>query len=640
MTRRRGWLTPAALLGETEQVHIKGAADPVPAHRLLGMATGRRRDRVEPTFVGRQWEMGALAGVLQRSVNGNGSIVGLVGPPGIGKSRVVRELTPQAKDAGAEVFASFCESHTTDLPLHTAADLLLDVAGAAGLDASAARTQCENGFRMPMKRTSSFWTTCWESAIPRTSPSRRSTPMPDAGGWPRLSMRRLASAVSRGLRHRGRALDRQRKRVHACRLPHGRPADAVARRGDLPAGIHWRLGACAALTDPGSRAARRLSDVALGPSSSAETGQWPSSPSCRQTCRGQSVLRRGDRPGSQRARRAGGRPRLLPVRRPPADVHVPRTLQAVIAARIDRLDPAAKRTLNAAAVIGSRFTPEMLESVGIDAALGDLVAAELIDQTAFSPHPEYAFRHPLIRAVAYESQLKSDRAQLHRRVASAIDQEDQNAALIAEHLEAAGDLSGPPTSGICGQAVVDRTVTSRAAQLSWERALEVADALPADEPNRVAMRIAPRTLLCANSCFAPFTPIFRHGSQELRQMCTAGGRQNVAGSGYGRADDGTRHSQPPVRGLAVGVGVHGTHRVYRRTYADGRVVLRSRRRKTPDSVRSEDILRWAQAVIDLPMQMPIAEHGKFIHRCPVGDGAGLARRGRFRMGYGTPRLAR
>ena len=82
-----------ALLGETEQVHIKGAADPVPAHRLLGMATGRRTDRAEPSFVGRQWEMGALNGVLQRAINGNGSIVGVVGPPGIGKSRIVREMT-------------------------------------------------------------------------------------------------------------------------------------------------------------------------------------------------------------------------------------------------------------------------------------------------------------------------------------------------------------------------------------------------------------------------------------------------------------------------------------------------------------------------------------------------------------------
>jgi adenylate cyclase len=125
---------------------------------------------------------------------------------------------------------------------------------------------------------------------------------------------------------------------------------------------------------------------------------------------------------------------------PVADVSVPSTLQAVIAARIDRLDPAAKRTLNAAAVIGSRFGPDTLKVLEIEPVFDDLVYAELIDQIAFSPQPEYAFWHPLIRAVAYESQLKSDRAQLHRRLAAAIEQDDQNAALIAEHLEAAGDL--------------------------------------------------------------------------------------------------------------------------------------------------------------------------------------------------------
>ncbi len=111
-----------ALLGDTEQVHIKGAQDPVPAHRLLGMAAGRRSDRAEPTFVGREWEMGALNGVLERSINGNGSVVGLVGPPGIGKSRIVRELTTHAKDVGAEVFATYYESHTTDLPFQTCAE--------------------------------------------------------------------------------------------------------------------------------------------------------------------------------------------------------------------------------------------------------------------------------------------------------------------------------------------------------------------------------------------------------------------------------------------------------------------------------------------------------------------------------------
>ena len=47
-------------------------------------------------------------------------------------------------------------------------------------------------------------------------------------------------------------------------------------------------------------------------------------------------------------------------------------------------------------------------------------AAELIDRVQFAPTAEYAFHHPLIRAVAYESQLKSDRAQWHRRLATTI----------------------------------------------------------------------------------------------------------------------------------------------------------------------------------------------------------------------------
>ena len=100
---------------------------------------------------------------------------------------------------------------------------------------------------------------------------------------------------------------------------------------------------------------------------------------------------------------------------------MPATLQATIAARIDRLDPKAKRTLSAAAVVGSLFGIDLLTVLGIDPALDELVKAELIDQVRFTPRAEYAFRHPLIRAVAYESQLKSDRAQLHRRLAAAIE---------------------------------------------------------------------------------------------------------------------------------------------------------------------------------------------------------------------------
>ena len=125
------------------------------------------------------------------------------------------------------------------------------------------------------------------------------------------------------------------------------------------------------------------------------------------------------------------------------DVDVPATLQATIGDRIDRLDPITKRTLNAAAVIGSRFDADLLTALVDNAEVAPLIEAELLDQVRITPRAEYAFRHPLIRMVAYESQLKSDRAPLHRRLAAAIEARgsaDENAALIAEHLEAAVDL--------------------------------------------------------------------------------------------------------------------------------------------------------------------------------------------------------
>jgi predicted ATPase len=75
----------------------------------------------------------------------------------------------------------------------------------------------------------------------------------------------------------------------------------------------------------------------------------------------------------------------------------------------------------AAAVIGSRFTPELLAAVGSDPVLDTLLRTELIDQVRFTPSAEFALCNPLICTVAYESQLKSDRAQMHRRLAAAIE---------------------------------------------------------------------------------------------------------------------------------------------------------------------------------------------------------------------------
>ena len=56
------------------------------------------------------------------------------------------------------------------------------------------------------------------------------------------------------------------------------------------------------------------------------------------------------------------------------------------------------------------------------------MVAELVDQVRLTRGSEYVFHHPLIRTVAYDSQLKSDRAELHRRVAAAIESRDPAAA--------------------------------------------------------------------------------------------------------------------------------------------------------------------------------------------------------------------
>src|ERR1700722_9849485 len=115
----------AASLAEWELVRIKGAEEPVPARRLLGLADGQRASgRAESNLVGRREEMAAVEGLLDRAIDGHGVVVGVVGSPGIGKSRLVREVSAMAAARGVEVFSAFCESHASDIPFYLVARLL------------------------------------------------------------------------------------------------------------------------------------------------------------------------------------------------------------------------------------------------------------------------------------------------------------------------------------------------------------------------------------------------------------------------------------------------------------------------------------------------------------------------------------
>ena len=145
----------AATLGESELIQIKGADEPVPACRLLGIGDRQRAARrAESNLVGRRWEMSAVEGLLDRAIEGHGAIVGVVGSPGIGKSRLVRELSAMARRRDVEVFPTFCESHTSQVPFHAVARLLRAAFGVEGRDARTARNRVRD--RVPDADTEDF----------------------------------------------------------------------------------------------------------------------------------------------------------------------------------------------------------------------------------------------------------------------------------------------------------------------------------------------------------------------------------------------------------------------------------------------------------------------------------------------------
>jgi class 3 adenylate cyclase len=517
-----------ATLGEVERVRIKGTDQPVSAQQLLGVP--ERRDAVgqaESNLVGRRWEMSAVEGLLERVIDGHGAVVTVVGSPGIGKSRLVREVAGIAAGRGVEVFSAYCESHGTDIAFHVVARLLRTAFGVHGLDGPAARERVRS--RVPEADPEDLL--LFDDLLGIVDPDVELPKIdPDA------RRRRLTALVNAA------SLARKFPAVFVIEDAHWIDEVSESMLADFFTVIPQTPSLALVTYRPEyqgtlSRVASAQT-IALAPLNNSETaalvtGLLGSDPSLgglismiTEKAAGnpffaEEIVRDLAERGVLRGNRSS-----YESTADAAEVSVPATLQATIAARIDRLDPAAKRTLSAAAVIGSRFSRELLETLGIDPILETLLSGEFIDQISFTRQPEYLFHHPLIRTVAYESQLKSDRSELHRRVAAAIESSDaaaadENAALIAEHMEAAGDLH--TAYGWHMRAATWATNRDiNAARLSWERAQKIADTLPSEDPNRAAMRIAPRTMLCAIA-----VRVHEHVAgdrfEELRQLCAAAG---------------------------------------------------------------------------------------------------------------------
>lgn len=131
------------------------------------------------------------------------------------------------------------------------------------------------------------------------------------------------------------------------------------------------------------------------------------------------------------------------------DISIPDTLQALLIARIDRLDRETRSTLQLASVIGRSFYHRVLlaisdSALSLDQHLSVLERVELVRESVRTPELEYIFKHELCRDAAYNSILLRRRRELHRQVGEAMerlfaDRVEENAHRLARHFEAAGD---------------------------------------------------------------------------------------------------------------------------------------------------------------------------------------------------------
>jgi tetratricopeptide (TPR) repeat protein len=126
------------------------------------------------------------------------------------------------------------------------------------------------------------------------------------------------------------------------------------------------------------------------------------------------------------------------------DASLPETVLATVAARLDKLDPDARRVLRAASVFGQAFwrggvAALVSDETGTTAWLDVLAAQEIVQhrpESRFDREPEYVFRHSFVREAAYATLTEADRATGHRLAGAWLaDSGETNAVVLAEHFE-------------------------------------------------------------------------------------------------------------------------------------------------------------------------------------------------------------
>ena len=415
-------LLPEAIRMEPLSGPVAGMSPSETLYRVLGcaedqLAQSRQANR-RSRFVGRDEELLTLRQRLERAGNGQGHIVGIVGEAGMGKSRLLAEFRQRAGALSMTYLSGRCHSYGAATPYLPLAQLLRQLWGLPETDRPLAyRTQVWHELRnLGLEPESagpavldvfgiSEATAAWEGGSPQERKSRtfavlqhvflyRQTETPlvlevEDFHWIDPSSEEFLTSLA--------------ARLSGARLL----LLTTYRPGYRPAWI----------------ASSAFTQMALPPLTPADSlsliqDALKEFPGLDDVCRQILAKAHGNPFFLEELALTAGAPGRQPA--------MPDTVQVVLAARIDRLPPAAKRVLQIAAVVGTEAPQPLLamlavlpEEVMVE-SLALLQASEFLTETRVFPVVTYAFKHALTQEAAYQSLLRQTRQRYHQSIAQAL----------------------------------------------------------------------------------------------------------------------------------------------------------------------------------------------------------------------------
>src|SRR5262245_60888115 len=476
---------------------VKGVTEPVPIYEVLGIGPLRTRLQVSARrgftrFVGRQSELEQLRHALAQATTGHGQIVGVMGEPGLGKSRLFYEFK-LTSHSGALVLEAYSVSYGKASPYLPVIELLKSYFDIQAQDEERKRREKIGGKVLMLDRG-------LEDTLPYLFAllGIEEQPSPLQQMDPQIRRQRTFEALKRLFLRESlnqplilvfedlHWIDSETQGVLDT-LSEGVASAKILLLVNYRPEYRHEWGSKTYYTQLrlapfGKAEAEEFLDALLEMTVGAR-GQWNSQAEAAplQTLK-QLILEKPE--GTplfmeevvQELREQGvladeGTTGWTPL---PTDLHIPTTVQGVLAARIDRLTPDEKDLLQQLAVIGREFPLSLLRHVlpqpeeELYRLLASLQRKEFLYEQPVFPEVEYSFKHALTQEVAYGSVLHERRKALHERTAQAMEalysaNLDEHYSELAHHYSRSGKTEkAVEYLHLAGQQAVQRSANAEA----------------------------------------------------------------------------------------------------------------------------------------------------------------------------------